>query len=98
MHIIDYAYDQEDLELNLTITDASGAIVYTESILGIEDYDDARLTCLEVAKGRGFWPAAFSDDPRLRGKKGGQNRAAKMTPQQRSESASKAARARWAKK
>jgi len=31
------------------------------------------------------------------GKKGGPARAAKMTPEQRSESASKAARAKWAK-
>lgn len=32
------------------------------------------------------------------GKKGGKARAAKMTPEERSESARKAAQARWAKK
>lgn len=34
---------------------------------------------------------------RLGGKKGGKARAAKLTPEQRSEIAKKAARARWAK-
>jgi hypothetical protein len=34
---------------------------------------------------------------RLGGKKGGKARAAKLTPEQRSESARKAARARWSK-
>ena len=46
-----------------------------------------------LATANSFWSLR-----RRGGKKGGKARAAKMTPEERSESARKAAKARWAKK
>jgi hypothetical protein len=96
MYIISFSYDQEDAELNLYITE-DGAEVYRESIIGVDDIDDARLTCLEVAKSRGLWPAMFDDDPRVYGSAGGKKSSANMTDEQRRERAKKAAAKRWKK-
>ncbi|MEW8614451.1 MAG: hypothetical protein AB2610_14960 [Candidatus Thiodiazotropha sp.] len=62
-----------------------------------EAEDESKKSAEEIAEEEGKDPAAVALG-RKGGLKGGKARAAKMTPEERSEAAKKAAKARWEKK
>jgi hypothetical protein len=68
--------------------------VVQEATGGLEPTQDAPVEVDPTPEERHAAAVALG---RLGGKKGGKARAAKMTPEQRSESAKKAAAARWAR-
>ncbi len=95
-YLISYWFDTEESELHLTILAGKNPL-YTEDIIGVEDEEDAKLTCLEVAQSRGYFPTLFEDDAVRYGRLGGKKSSATLTSKQRSQRAKKAGRKRWEK-
>lgn len=84
-------------ELYLSILDGK-ATVYTEDIIGtFDDEEDIKLTCLEVAQSRGYFPVLFEDDAVRYGRQGGKKSSSNLTPEQRKKRAQEAVKKRWQK-
>jgi hypothetical protein len=63
MHYISYQLDIEDGEAHYQIYDDCRKLVYSEDVIGDWDGDrDVEMTGLEIARGKGYWPAAVIQD------------------------------------